>query len=107
MNSHYTDMLARFQQRWGEAFDPSGLDMRFADFYGTRTRIGVRWSNDHDEPTKFGTVGVTTGWRPCFLLIRRSSDHGSSELLDTNMDIVMVKYPGNRKYHTYVKGVTS
>lgn len=96
----YTDMLARFEHRYPDQFDISDLDPRFAQFYHTGARIGVRWGTD-GETIEYGTVSTTTGWRPCFLLIHRSSDHGSSTLLDQHMQIVKVKYAGCRTYRDF------
>lgn len=94
----YSDMLARFRVRHGDKLDLSDMDGRFAQFYGTGARIGVRWHADDEGPIEYGTVSVTTGWKPCFLLMHRVGDSGSSTLLDDHVDIVSVKYPGARKY---------
>lgn len=100
--SAYTDMLVRFEARHGDKFDSSDLDPRFKQFYGTGARIGVRWDDD-SERIEYGTVSVTTGWRPCFLLMHRSSDHGSGTLLDKHhWTIVKVKYAGARSYRDFL-----
>lgn len=38
-----------------------------------------------------GTVGITTGWHPAFLLMSRSSAMGSSDVLSARDVIVAVK----------------
>jgi hypothetical protein len=43
------------------------------------------------EPPRFGTVGMTTGTRPAFLLMHRSNDMGSSDVLGPNDHVVAVK----------------
>lgn len=96
--SVYTDMLERFARTYGDKFDASGLDPRFVQFYGTGARIGVRYGTDEDGSIEYGTVSTTTGWRPCFLLMHRSSDRGSGTLLTSQMTILSVKHPGSRSY---------
>lgn len=93
----YDDMLARFTRTHGDKFDASDLDPRFVEFYNNGARIGVRYEpgSGHVET---GTVSVTTGWRPSFILMHRSSDHGSGTLLDRHMVIVKVKHQGARSY---------
>ena len=101
--SAYTDRLARGWREHGDAFDASDLHPRFGQFYGTGARIRVRTVWGAGTPDEFtdertGTVGTTTGFRPSFLLMRRSSDHGSSDLLGERDEIVAVKHPGARAY---------
>lgn len=97
--SAYADRLARGRREHGDKFDPSHLHPRFTPFYGTGARIRVRATYAGGETwERTGTVGTTTGWRPSFLLMHRSSDHGSSDLLGARDEIVAVKYPGARAY---------
>jgi len=82
------DYLARGVARHGDKFDPSALADQFKPYFGTGKRIRVRFSYG-EELT--GTVGATTGWRPAFLLMRRSNSQGSPWLLGPDDKIVAVK----------------
>lgn len=78
------------------SFDPSALAPQFWPYFGTDTRIRVERTHDSvplEEccRTRTGRVGITTGWRPVFLLIHRSSDHGSSYMLGRDDKIVAVQ----------------
>lgn len=77
----------------GLRFDPSELNPAFAPYFDTGQRIKVRFWQD-DDLTYTGTVGITTGWRPAFLLMRRSSDHGSSWLLTQGVELLAVQING-------------
>ena len=78
MNFRYEDLISRGERRHGDMFDPSDLSEQFKPWYGTDVRLKVEtpWGD-----IQTGTVGVTTGWRPVFILMARSSDHGSSSLV--------------------------
>lgn len=83
-------------------FDPSQLDQRFVQFYnsGERIRVVTEYENG-DIWTRYGTVAMTSGWRPRFILMGRITDRGSSDLLGTDDRIVAVKRHG--RYHTLNK----
>lgn len=61
----------------GSKWDPSDLSMKFVKAFNTGERIRVKMYGE----VMTGTVGVTTGWKPVFLLMRRSNAIGSSYLL--------------------------
>lgn len=86
--------LARCRARHGDKFDPSELVPRFAAFLGTGQRIRV--ANTRYDYVRTGTVGATGGWRPAFLLMHRSSDVGSSDILGPDDVITHVQY--GRRY---------
>lgn len=83
-NHAYVAAIARFKAVHGTKFTDSGLDPRFIPFYQTGQRIKVNTMGM--EVT--GTVTMTTGWRPSFLLMRRSSDHGSMFILDSSTTLL-------------------
>lgn len=80
--------VQRAKREHGEQFDPSTLAPKFAPFLRTGQRIRVQTG----EFIRTGTVGVTTGWRPAFLLMHRSSDHGSWDVLSQNDVITHVQH---------------
>ena len=89
----YTQYLMRKTQEYGAKFDPSELAPQFQPYLHTGQRIRVRFS--HGEKLT-GTIGVTTGWKPCFMLLRCKSDIGSAYLLHEYDKIVAIKIG-----HTY------
>ncbi len=80
----YQEYLARKKAEYGSQFDPSDLDPRFVSYYENGKRI---WVSDFGHVTS-GTVGVTTGWKPVFLLISSSRAMGSSTTLTKKTKIL-------------------
>lgn len=87
-NHHFEGYLKRKEREHGDRFDARSLAPQFIPFYGTGRRVKVRFSYG-EEVT--GTIGATTGWRPSFLLVRRSSDRGSSWTLGPDDQIIAVQ----------------
>lgn len=83
----YTDYLQWKEQEYPGIFDASFLDIRFIPYYENQQRIRIVDCGD----TRTGRVSVTTGWRPSFLLVHRSSDRGSAILLSPNTTISAVQ----------------
>lgn len=67
--------------------DDSDLDPRFTPFLHTGQRIRVRTG----DFSRTGTVGITTGWRPAYLLMHRSNARGSWDVLGYRDHITAVK----------------
>lgn len=77
----------------GHATDTADLDAasQFKPYYhGERIRV-TRDYGDGETHTRTGTVGMTTGWRPAFLLMARSNSMGSSDVLGPEDKIVAVR----------------
>jgi len=66
----------------GAKWDPSDLSMKFVKAFNTGERIRVKVYGE----VKTGTVGVTTGWKPVFLLMARKNCFGSSVLLTHDVE---------------------
>lgn len=75
----------------GQTLDPSDLLKVFAAYYRTGQRIKVRYTWGTETEIKFGRVGITTGWRPVFLLVKASHHIGSSDLLTGNVELIGVQ----------------
>jgi hypothetical protein len=91
MTSNFEDYLTRARAKHGEQFNSSQLAGQFVRYFRTGERIKVRYCDEDIT----GTVGITTGWKPCFLLMRRSNATGSSYCLSARDTILAVKR-GNR-----------
>ncbi len=90
--TEYRSLLSRKWNQYGEKFDPSDLDRRFVRYFNSGERIRVRTMGE--ELT--GTVGVTMGWKPCFLLMRTVRSTGSVFTLGPRDEILAVQK--GRKY---------
>ena len=84
MASRFEQYLQRKRVEYGTKFDASDLDSKFVSAFNSGYRIKVDFvglddaGNDtYGHSVKTGTVGVTTGWRPVFLLMLRKTDLGS------------------------------
>lgn len=93
----FEEYLARAMRRAqadGKTLDTSCLDKRFIPYYNTGQRIKVDFG--HGE-VRCGTVGITTGWRPTFLLMLRANSLGSTWTLGFN-DRIIANQRGRRYY---------
>ena len=96
MNS-YADLVRRGIARHGERFDTCELLPAFRRWYESGDRVRVRYTytdGTHEDST--GTIGVTTGWRPAFLLMHSVRSHGSSYVIGSHDRVIAVKV--GRKY---------
>ncbi len=87
VDASYLRLLTEAGRReHGDRFDASDLERaaHFAPYLRTGLRLKVR-KGDFERT---GTVGKTTGWRPAFLLMHRSSDRGSWDVLGPDDEIV-------------------
>lgn len=80
----YKEFIERKKKEYLSKFDDSDLDPRFIPFYENGERIKI----ESDGRQITGTVGVTTGWKPVFLLMRTSRSLGSSEILNKDTKII-------------------
>lgn len=69
----YQEFIVRKRKEYGDKFDISNLDPRFIRYFESGQRIKVTTC----DMTITGTIGVTTGWKPSFLLMRTTRSIGS------------------------------
>ena|SRR5437773_1491312 len=91
--------LTRKRKEYGKRFDTEDLDRRFLPYFESGQRIKVRFPWGEDIT---GTVGVTTGWKPCFLLIRTARSLGSAITLGRLETVVAVQR--GHKYNQVERG---
>jgi hypothetical protein len=70
--------------------DNSGLDNRFDEAYRTGERIEVVYQWGETTEKKRGYVGITTGWKPVYILLNNTRSMGSSDIL--NSDVITVRH---------------
>lgn len=97
-NAAFTAYLHRQALRYGEKFDPSNLSPVFAQYFqGPRIRVETTYG-DGTTFTRTGTVSVTTGHRPSLMLMHRSNDSGSWDLLTMRSDTRITHVQHGRTY---------
>lgn len=99
MSTHYEDMVERFTKRHGDKFSEENLDQRFRPFYDSQQRIQVQYIGS--EQKHYGTVGITSGWKPMFILMNNARARSSSVTLDSNVHLTGVNVHG-RTYRPVV-----
>jgi len=82
--SKYDDLIARKKNEYGKKFSTADLDKRFIKYFNSGERIKV---NDYGRVI-YGNVGVTTGFKPVFLMIRHSRQIGSSDVISKKTRII-------------------
>ena len=89
MPNRFMDTLERFRKRYGDDFNMDDLisvDRTIIDMYETQQRCRI----DHGGVyTTDGYIGVTTGWKPCFIHLYNARSLGSSETIGP--DAVVIK----------------
>ena len=85
MSTKYDSYISRQKTKWGSKFSASDLAKQFIPAYNSSQRIRVKFSTGE---VLSGTVGVTTGWKPAFLLMLTSRSIGSSWILKGKDKIV-------------------
>lgn len=88
----YEAFLCRKNAGYGSEFDPSNLAPQFVETFNTGKRVEVEFVSSTGEVynTKRGTIGVTGGWCPVFLLMLTKRSIGSSHTLGKLDRIVKV-----------------
>ncbi len=86
----YQSLIERKKREWGERFSDEQLNKDFIPYYESGERITVSFcgKDGKEYETKRGTIGVTTGWKPCFLLMLTKRSTGSSYTIGINDKII-------------------
>lgn len=87
LTTRFGQLCERLQAAHGDKFDASDLNPNFVNAYnrGVNYRVKVRFP---DGSHTWGHVGVTGGWRPCFLLMRTRVQRWSHDTLGEGCVIV-------------------
>ena len=83
----FDDYLARRKIVHGIGWDSSDLAEQFVPYFESGERIEVKFENGE---VKRGTVGVTSGWKPVFLLMLTRRSIGSAYRLRHNDCVIKV-----------------
>ena len=89
------DILADVKRQYPDRDDVSVAEIAACDPEVIRAyRTGVRVKVRNGDWERTGTVSRTTGWSPALILIHRSNDTGSWDVLGPNDRIVAVRRGG-------------
>jgi len=86
MERNYRDLMDVKKCKYGEKFDDSDLNKEFIRYFENGKRIEV----DFGYEKKSGTIGITTGWKPVFLLMLRRNSSGSSYTIGKNDKVIRI-----------------
>jgi hypothetical protein len=84
---NYKETVTRKQREHGEKFSTEALNPDFIPYYENQKRVEV----DFGYEKKRGTIGITTGWKPCFLLMLTKRSLGSSYTIGKADKVVWVQ----------------
>jgi hypothetical protein len=87
----YHDFVQRQKAKHGDMFSEENLNRNFISAYNNGDTFRVLVDLGYDKPV-WGYIGVTTGWKPCFLLMRRRGQHGSSDTINKECKILKTKW---------------
>ena len=80
----YQGYIDKKRNEFGDKFDDSELNKEFIPYYENQERITV----DFGYEQKRGRIGITTGCRPCFLLMLTKRSMGSSYTIGKNDKLI-------------------
>lgn len=83
----FNEYLSTKRHQHGDKFDPSDLHEQFIEHWRTGDRVEIEMKG---EGKMRGRIGVTTGWKPCFILLLRSNSSGSSWTLRKEDKVIRV-----------------
>lgn len=93
----FEEYCERQRRRYGDKFTTAQMPEKFVRYYNSGERVKVRTTYGETEVyERTGTISTSTGWAPIFLLMRRVTSLGSSDVLGERDEIVAVKR--GRKY---------
>lgn len=88
MKRNYKEYVDNKLKRYGIEFDTSDLNKEFIPYFESGKRITVKFS--HGE-IKRGTIGISSGWKPIFLLMLTKRSSGSSYIIGKQDQIARIK----------------
>jgi len=87
MNETLKNILDEKRQKYGNKASVKELAKQFVPYFESGERIKVKFSYGEE---KTGTVGITTGWKPIFILMLTKRSTGSSWTLSKKDKIIGV-----------------
>jgi hypothetical protein len=91
MVSKFEALISEKIRKYGNDFNASDLNPSFIPYYENQQRITVSFCNKQGKEyeRKRGRIGITTGWKPCFLLMLTTRSLGSSWTIGKRDKIIL------------------
>jgi hypothetical protein len=70
-------------------FNINELHPQFVPYFHTQTRVRI-----NGEPLRTGRIANSSGWKPCFLLVRATTYTGSSDVLGKDDKVTHIQVNG-------------
>jgi hypothetical protein len=83
----YADVVDRGAAKYGERFDESGLIKEFRRYYESGRQVQVRFAGG---PTLTGTIGISAGAAPTFMLMPLSGSAWSADMIGPHDEVIAV-----------------
>ena len=87
MKRNYKEYVDNKLKQYGIEFDTSDLNENFIPYFESGERITVKFSCGE---IKRGTIGISSGWKPIFLLMLRKDSVGSSYTITKKDEIKII-----------------
>jgi hypothetical protein len=84
MERSFIDCIENKKRQYGDKFDDSELNPLFIPYFINQKRIEVFIQGE----IKRGRIGITSGWKSCFLLMLTSRSLGSSYVINNKTKII-------------------
>ena len=94
---NFKEYVACKLNTYGRKFDTSDLAPDFIKYFESGERVKVEWTYNNYKEVLTGTIGVTTGWKPVFLLMRTKRSIGSPYIIYTK-DCRVIAVKKSNKY---------
>jgi hypothetical protein len=88
----YKEHIEWKKQSYGDKFSDISLNKEFIPYFGSEARVEVAFQDNKGKTyeVKRGRIGITTGWKPCFLLMLKTNSRGSSYTIGKNDKVLKV-----------------
>ena len=90
--NNYTEYLRIKSKEYGVKFDNTSLNKNFIFYYENQQRIELSFKTKEGKEyeIKRGKIGITTGWKPCFLLMLTTRSRGSSYTIGLKDTVIKI-----------------
>lgn len=97
MRESFENYLTRKRNSYGSQFDSSDLIPEFIKYFESGERVKVEWKfGDKYTEVLTGTIGITTGYKPVFLLMRTKKSIGSPYVIYKDECRIVAVKKGNK-----------
>ena len=89
---NYTTFVESKKEQYSDTFSEENINKDFIPYFNSQEKVKVEYTYKSGvKETYTGTIGITTGWKPCFLLMRTERSRGSSYTISDICKVIAVK----------------